>query len=561
MKTKDNTNNYNCSANIVYESGVSDHKKNIFNYLSNEEKQLFADNKIYMHDSEYFNITLNCVSMSLESIFKEKLIINDVSLDQPANISEIFTQLNIFIINLENEISGGLTFVNFDYELDKLLTKLEIHAINDQELKIHIKSLFQQINFANSRFGNQSPYISFTVGIVNTERASLICQLMLEVLEEGASGKKPYIFPNIHFRVKGGVNKNKQDPYYHLYSLSRKVTSHQMNPTYILADSLLNKDIDPLDLHVVGCRSRLLETLNGNKCGIGRTNIGAVSINLPNIAMRLQDEQQVNQEIKEIMRNVVHILITKQNILKDNHLKYAPTLIKNNLLYPFNNDVNLILDEASLSIGFIGGQEYCDILYPNKTLQDKHKLLNKTLKMMSDYCNNLSDEFKRIVTLIGVSGEGISYYFPQHDLNKEYSNNYYHILEKNFYTNSFHIPVYELINPIEKITIEGKNHQYCNGGCISYIEVSHVKDNIEGFEDLLAIAETNNIHYLGFNFEKNICNDCYLDSEDENQCTHCGSSHITKIRRVSGYLGYLNSFSKGKKLEETLRIRHTNIIN
>ena len=108
--------------------------------------------------------------------------------------------------------------------------------------------------------------------------------------------------------------------------------------------------------------------------------------------------------------------------------------------------------------------------------------------------------------------------------------------------------------------MEGSHHSYCNGGCISYIEVSHVKKNIKGFEDFLNIAENKNVHYIGFNFEKDICNECAHETENSYYCHVCGSSNITQVRRVSGYLGYLNSFSAGKKLEEKKRIRHTNIV-
>ena len=120
-KIKENTNNYNSSANIIYDTGTKYHKSDIYKYLSLDEKRLFENNKIYMHDSEYFDITLNCVSISLENLFNNELNINNIKLETPKNLHEIFTQLNIFIINIENEISGGLTLVNFDYELDKLL--------------------------------------------------------------------------------------------------------------------------------------------------------------------------------------------------------------------------------------------------------------------------------------------------------------------------------------------------------------------------------------------------------------------------------------------------------
>lgn len=557
---KENTNNYNCSANIIYDDGVKLHKQDMYKYLTPKQKELFENNKLYMHDSEYFDITLNCCAISLEHIFEDGLVINNVRLEKPKTIFEMFTQLNIFTINIENEISGGLTFVNFDYELDKLLKKSNIPFPNKTELFAHIQSFFQMINFANSRFGNQSPYVSFTIGVIENDTSAIICETILEVLKEGASLGKPYIFPNIHFRVKEGINKYSTDPYYHLYKLSLTTTSYQMNPTYILCDSEVNKNINPLHLHTVGCRSRLLETLNGEKYGIGRTNISALSINLPNIAMNIKKKHHLFKELDYLMTQAVEILITKQELLKQNQLKHLPILRNNNLLYPFNNNINDILDEASIAVGFIGAHELCDILMKNENLENKHKFIDDILEFMANNCKVLSKKYNKIVTLIGVSGEGISYYFPKNDKEKECSKKYKSILEKGFYTNSFHIPVYELVNPIEKISYEGSHHKYCNGGCISYIEVSHIKENIDGFEDFLEIAQSNNVHYIGFNFEKDICNKCGKETSNNKKCDFCGSEDITQIRRVSGYLGYLNSFSNGKKLEEKVRIRHTNII-
>jgi len=557
---KENTNSYRSAAGVVYESGVELHNNDMFKYLTTEEKELFLSNRLYMHDKEYFDITLNCVAISLKSIFKDGLHINNVKLETPKNVFEIFTQLNIFIINIENEISGGLTFVNFDKELAELIEYFGLEMCSEEELYLHIQSLFRIINFSNSRFGNQSPYVSFTIGIVDNEIEAKVCKTILEVLKEGADTGKPYIFPNIHFRVKGGINKKESDPYYYLYQLSLETTSYQMNPTYILADSKVNKNINPLDLHVVGCRSRLLETLDNKKVGIGRTNIGAISINFPNIAMRISDIEDIFNEIKFLMEKGLKILIKKQEALIESGLKNSPILLNNNLLYPFTGKIEDSLNEASLAIGFIGMAEFTDILYPEANLKDKHLFIDKLLSFMANECKILSKKYNKIVTLIGVSGEGISYYFPKNDNKAKYSEKFSHILEKGFYTNSFHVPVYELVNPIEKISLEGTHHSYCNGGCISYIEVSHIKKNIKGFEDFLNIAENKNVHYIGFNFEKDICNECAHETENSYYCHVCGSSDITQIRRVSGYLGYLNSFSAGKKLEEKKRIRHTNIV-
>ena len=116
-----------------------------------------------------------------------------------------------------------------------------------------------------------------------------------------------------------------------------------------------------------------------------------------------------------------------------------------------------------------------------------------------------------------------------------------------------------MVNIIEKLSLEGKNHELCNGGGISYVEISYNKNNLEGFKDIINLAELRHINYLGFNFQKNVCAECG-NSVEGKICDNCKSEKIIKIRRVSGYLGYLNSFSLGKKIEEGLRVKHTDIV-
>jgi ribonucleoside-triphosphate reductase len=555
---KDNTNKYSSAACAIFNDGVQINKAKISKYFNKEENDLLNNCEIYIHDSEFFDITINCCSISLEHIFKNGLSVNGILLEKPTTIFEIFSQLQIFIINIENEISGGLTLVNFDHELANLMKELNIITPTKSELYNHIGSLFKIINFANSRYGNQSPYVSFTIGIIQDDYASDICAAILEVLLDGADKGKPYIFPNMHFRVKSGINKNSNDPYYNLYVLAQKSTSFQMNPTYILADSDMNKNIDPFHLHVVGCRSRLLETTSQEKHGIGRINIGAISVNLPGIAMKSNGLDTFITTLRKNIEISINILLTKSNLLNQSLLKHSSIIKNNNIFYPFNHDISSIINQASMSIGFIGAHEMCEILSPNSTLEEKSTLINTVLQYMYSICQELSTKHQRIFTLIGVSGEGISSYFPSFDMNQPYS--FSHICAKGYYTNSFHVPVFEKVNPIQKIILEGTHHQHCNGGCITYIEVSHIKENTEAFEDILKLAEINNLHYVGFNFEKNICNECGCETNKIDFCNSCGSNNITAIRRVSGYLGYLNSFSNGKKLEEKSRVCHTTIL-
>ncbi len=558
MYNKDNTNNYKSASDVIHQTGVKIHKKNFSKYLNSEQIESINNNILYIHDSEFFDITLNCCSISLRDIFNEGLVVNGVKYKKPTNLFEIFSQLNIFIVNLSNEISGGITLVNFDYELANLIDELNIKFPKYDELYNHIHSFFCQINSSNSRFGNQSAYVTLTIGIVYNENQAIVCKGVLEALLKGCGKNLSFIFPNVIFRIKKGINKSKNDKFNSLYDLSLKTTSSQMNPTYILADSKMNMDINPLHLHIVGCRSRLLKTLNGDNYGVGRTNIGSVSINLVRMALDSKNLDDFYKNLKYQMELSCQILIKKQDILKSISLENSPLLKYNNLLYPFNGNIDDILNEASLAIGFIGCAEMAQILKPNSSIEKEYALINDILSTMKNICEELSKKYNKIVTLIGSSGEKISYYFYQNDKNKN-AKIYNSKLKKGYYTNSFHIPVDRLVNIIEKLSLEGKNHELCNGGGISYVEISYNKNNLEGFKDIINLAELRHINYLGFNFQKNVCAECG-NSVEGKICDNCKSEKIIKIRRVSGYLGYLNSFSLGKKIEEGLRVKHTDIV-
>ena len=546
MVIKENSNHDSNAFGRIYLKGKSDYGI----VVSNDLKNAVDENILYIHDKEHFSNTINCISISLKILIKNGAYSKGTHFTKINSLIDVMTIAIIAVINIETEISGGLTFVNFDQEIAEIIEEYELK--DDKKLiKSAVKMFFSIINSSNARVDG-SPYISVSIGVVDSVLAGEICDTILEVLRDGTDDNMPYIFPNVQFRVtnkhhmSGSTDENN-------FLNALKTTAIQMNPTYLICNSEANKNINPKDIHVVGCRSRLYKTKNGtNPIGAGRANIGVISINLPLLALTSKDLEVLKNRLRIYMDISVKGLRDKRNYIKHNKQLHSQTILNNNLLVPHNKSYEDMLDNASISIGFIGGYEAAEIMNKMDTDVSKiFKTLENIILFMNEYCEKKSTELDDIITLIGVSGEGLSYKFLEIDRKHWNMKN-----DRGFYTNSFHVPVDFKLRVSEKLRFESPFHRLCTGGGISYIEISHVEENIKGLKDVIEIAKRNNIHYLGFNFDKNVCKNCNSPTFNFEKCETCGSNDIIKIRRVSGYLGYLDSFSYGKKLEENIRIKH-----
>jgi ribonucleoside-triphosphate reductase len=224
-------------------------------------------------------------------------------------------------------------------------------------------------------------------------------------------------------------------------------------------------------------------------------------------------------------------------------------------LEDFKGKTNLedVFKHGTLSIGFIGLSEAIEIITGRKYYSsvENYVITLGFLKHMRDYCDFLKNEYKLNFSLLATSGELISGRFIDFDVDLYQPS--VDIFSKGYYTNSFHIDVDSGLPGYKKIQLEGLFHEICNGGSITYIELGEAPlSNVEGLKEYIDIATVAGVHYLGFNFPKDVCDDCETTGVFDS-CPHCHSSNITRIRRVSGYLEVLDGFTKGKKAEEKNR--------
>jgi ribonucleoside-triphosphate reductase len=215
-----------------------------------------------------------------------------------------------------------------------------------------------------------------------------------------------------------------------------------------------------------------------------------------------------------------------------------------------------IFKHGTLSIGFIGLDDAIRILFGKSYFQDEklYGFAREFVLYMRKYVDNLRETQKLNWSLLATSGELISGRFPTKDKEKGYINE---SQDKEYYTNSFHIPVDSHLSAFDKIKFEGPFHAMCNGGCITYVELGEAPlDNTEALDELVKCAIESGTSYLGFNFPLDICKDCNTSGIFD-ECPRCKSRNITRLRRVSGYLEVLDYFTSGKKNEEKNRRKNS----
>ncbi len=544
-----------------YDIGEKEYKKEVLDSLPEKWRLLHNEGYIHIHDLDAYGLTYNCLALDLvDSLPYAEFD----GLDDTGKIMHLFHYIQNLFIKVGNEQSGGMAFANFDNEISDMLTKLNVKEskANFNIISSSIRELIIWCNGDHTRMGQTSYYITLNIGLAKNSFARKIAEILLDQFNNLGD----LVFkPNIVFKVCNKINLNPGDPNYDLYIKSLKITAKKMIPTYILCDSDTNKENNPADLAIMGCRSRVVADIYGHTGAVGRGNIANISINLPRIALEIDKEHSDYDKDKkiemfygkwdDIASIVKDILLDRYHKLCRLKKEMFPTNLEVKLWCESFNTDNLedVFKHGTLSIGFIGLSEAIEILTGEKYYNDMDNYIRALglVKHMKDYCDFLRKNYNLNFSLLATAGELISGRFI--DIDKKLYTPSVDIFKKGYYTNSFHIDVDSKLPGITKIKLEGLFHKLCNGGCITYVELGEAPlDNAEGLDEYIKIAIKNSIHYLGFNFPKDVCKKCGTSGVFD-ECPKCHSKEITRIRRVSGYLEILDGFTKGKKAEEKNR--------
>lgn len=560
------TNNENAANRISYVGnnysiGEKEIKNEILNHLPKEWRELHQSGMIHIHDLDAYGQTYNCLTFDLKEFPYDEF----KGLSNTQTIIHLFHYFEILIEEMGNEQSGGMAFANFENEVSQILSKTTTNLSKEDMVVLDaaIRDFILFCNDNHTRMGMTSYYVTLNIGLANNELAKTIDRMLLDNFE--SLGDMVYK-PNIVFKVKEGISRSPNDKNYDLFKKSLLLTAKKMIPTYLLCDCQEDRNVDPYRLSIMGCRTRVVDDFYGYKGAIGRGNIDNISINLPRIALNIDKEYRnstIDEKVSTFKKRWTDVADKVKDILID---RYDKLIRKDKESFPVNCQKNMwcinfskaknleeVFKHGTLSIGFIGLSEAMEALTGEKyyTNLENYILAYSIVKHMRDYCDFLRREYKLNFSLLATSGELISGRFTELD-KKEYKP-LVDIFSKGFYTNSFHVEVNSRLPAYKKLQLEGMFHTLCNGGSISYVELNEAPlGNFEGLDELIEIAIDAGVHYLGFNFPKDVCNDCHTFGVFD-ECPQCHSKNITRIRRVSGYLELLDGFTPGKKNEVKAR--------
>jgi ribonucleoside-triphosphate reductase len=529
----------------IFKRGEKLVKNKVLKSINCEWSRLHSLGYIHIHDLDAYGLTYNCLTFNVLNKFPYSKMHN---LSDIRKIMAIFDYFKEIISKIGNEQSGGMSFGNFDLDTATILKTLNVQKTetNLEILRSCISSLFYWCSTIHERMGQFSYYVTINIGLADSDLSRIICRMVIEEFEKAPF----YVYkPNIVFKVKTGCNAD-------LLTKALLCSAKKMIPTYLLCDSTPNKKYKAVDLAIMGCRTKVVQNEHGKATSIGRGNIGYITINLPRLAFEVVKEN-FDDKMQALKDKWLKIAANTKDILLDRYQRLiglSTTDFPNNFAHElwitdFSKTKNLedIFKNGTLSIGFIGLSEAMEIIHGEKFYMNskKYKIAVDFVSFMREYINKLRVELKMNFTLLASSGEFISGRFSEID-----SRIYEHaILEKNYYTNSFHIDVDSNCSAFKKIETEAPFHNLCNGGCISYVELKEAPiGNAEGLKELIDCAMQSGTNYLGFNFDKDVCKQCGEEGVFD-KCDNCACEDIIRIRRVSGYLEILDYFTAGKQAE------------
>ena len=476
--------------------------------------------------------------------------------------------------------------ISIDDEDYKYYNKAYNYALEmtNRELMQAVEGMYHNLNTLQSRSGNQLPFTSINYGTCTLPEGRMVTKALLEGSIKGV-GKlhKTAIFPCGIFQCMKGVNRKPGDPNYDLFQLALKSTAQRLYPNYVNVDWSVNVGYDRNDprtyVSTMGCRTYNGADINAEEgtnpqIKDGRGNIAPVTIILPTLAMMAQEEVSKNpwssekypaidtflEILDEKLFEARDILIERYKWICSQNPASAKFMYENGVMMGFDGKtIESAMKHGTLAIGQLGLAETLQILIgTDHTTEEGMNLAKRIENLFKLRCA----EFKKDKHLnFGV------YYTPAENLcytaMKKFKKQYGiipNVSDKDFFTNSIHVPVWKHVSPYEKIDIESQLTGYSNAGCITYVELdSGVKNNLEALEQLVNYAMDKDIPYFAINVPNDTCLECGYCDEFNNKCPECGSENIQQLRRVTGYLtgNYKTAFNKGKQQEVEMRYKHS----
>ena len=577
------------------------------------------NNEVYIHDLDSYAVGMhNCLSIPFDDLLANGFNTRQTDVRPAQSINTAF-QLVAVIFQLQSlQQFGGVSATHLDWTMVPYVRKsfrkhyIEglkyIENISDKELFDHIpdnagiedneymlydkvykyaldmttkecyqavEGMYHNLNTLQSRSGNQLPFSSINYGTCTLPEGRMVIKALLDVSIKGM-GKlhKTSIFPCGIFQCMNGVNRHPGEPNYDLFRFALKSTSLRLYPNYANVDWSGNAGYDRNDprtyFSTMGCRTANGWDINGfGQLKDGRGNICPVTIIMPTLAMEaIEVEGDAVENFMSILDKKIHeakdMLIERFNWICSQSPDSAKFMYENHTMagYVPEEGIRSALKHGTLAIGQLGLAETLQILIGcDHTTPEGMELAKRIEQLFKTRCAEFKEQEHLNFGVYYTPAENLCYTAMQKFKAKygEIPN----VSDKEFFTNSIHVPVWRKVNPIEKIDIESQLTGYSSAGCITYVELeSSVKHNIDGLEALVNYAMDKDIPYFAINVPNDLCMDCGYTEEIGDTCPICGGKHIQRLRRVTGYLtgDYTTAFNKGKQQEVEMRVKHDEVM-
>ncbi|KNY29975.1 anaerobic ribonucleoside triphosphate reductase [Pseudobacteroides cellulosolvens] len=438
-----------------------------------------------------------------------------------------------------------------------------------------MEAFVHNLNTMHSRAGAQIPFSSINYGTDTSPEGRLVIKNLLLATEAGLGNGETPIFPIHIFKVKEGVNYNPEDPNYDLFKLACRVSAKRLFPNFSFLDAPYNlkyyKPSQPeTEIAYMGCRTRVIGNVYDTDREViyGRGNLSFTTVNLPRIALR--SNKNINiffDELERKIKLVVDQLYERYKIQASKKVKNFPFLMGQGIWIDsdklgWDDEIGEVLKHGTLTMGFIGLAECLKALIGKHhgESQEAQNLGIEVIGFMRNKMNEASAKYNMNFTLIATPAEGTAGRFVKYD------RNIYGVIEgvtdKDYYTNSFHIPVYYEISAFDKIRLEAPYHELTNAGHITYVELDgNPSQNLNAFEKIVRAMKEAGIGYGSINHPVDRDPVCGFTGIIGNECPACGRQEddvkFERIRRITGYLvGTLERFNDAKKAEVRDRKRH-----
>ena len=447
--------------------------------------------------------------------------------------------------------------------------------MTEREIYQAVEAMYHNLNTLQSRSGNQLPFTSINYGTCTLQEGRMVTKALLDVSIKGIGAlHKTSVFPCGIFQCMKGVNREPGDPNYDLFKLALRSTAQRLYPNYANVDWSGNAGYDRNDprtyFSTMGCRTANGWDVNGfGQLKDGRGNICPVTIILPTLAMEIYKnsiygEDELIEKFMELLDQKIHeakdMLIERFNWICSQNPASARFMYENGTMagYVPEEGIRSALKHGTLALGQLGLAETLQILVGCDHTEERGMELAKKIEgLFKKRCAEFKEEYKLNFGVYFTPAENLC-----HTALKKFKARYgviSNVSDKEFFTNSMHVPVWKEMSPFDKIDIEAQLTGYSSAGCITYIELdSGVKNNLEALEVLVNYAMDKDIPYFAINVPNDTCLECGYCDEFNDHCPECGGTNIQQLRRVTGYLtgNYTTAFNRGKQDEVKFRVKH-----